>query len=136
MDAALAKPKKEAIPIVKKAVKGGIQPLLPWVADGTIETVLRAIMDTKTKKRKKVHFGIIPSGTANNIARSIGVPLDLKEACQLISQDEARKMDIGRVKTKDHKPFYFFELTAIGLTAAIYPDAKNIMEGDIEGLKR
>ncbi len=135
VDTALAKPKKEAIPIVKKAVKDGYQTVIAMGGDGTLETVLRAMMDTKSKKRKKVHFGILPAGTSNNIARSIGIPLDLKEACQLIAQDETQKMDVGRTKTKKHKPFYFFELTAIGLTAAIYPDAKDIMEGDLEGLK-
>ncbi len=135
VDVALASPKKEAIPIVRKALKDGYGTVIAMGGDGTIETIMRAILDSKKDKRSKVHLGILPTGTANNIAKSLGIPEDLQAACGLVAGDQIRKLDIGQVRTKKRKKFYFFELVAIGLTAALYPDAIEVSKGKISRIK-
>ena len=135
VDVALAHPKKGAVSIVKKAVKDGYETVIAMGGDGTIETIMRAILDLKPRFARKVHLGILPSGTANNIAKSLGIPEDIKEACRLIEKNYTRQMDVGQVKTKKYKKFYFFEMVAIGLTAALYPDAKEIPDGKLSSIK-
>jgi diacylglycerol kinase (ATP) len=135
VDVALAKPKKEAIPIARKAVKEGYKTVIAMGGDGTIEAVMRGVLDITAGRGSKTHFGILPTGTANNIAKSIGIPVDLKEACALIAKDQIRKLDVGLASTKKFKTFYFFELTAIGLTAALYPEAKEIPKGKLSSIK-
>ena len=129
VDVALAKPKKEAIPIARKAIKDGYDVIVGMGGDGTLGAVIRGIAGSK------VSFGIIASGTENDIARSLGIPEDLKEACALIASGHIRKLDLGQVSTKDEKKFYFFMLTAIGLTATIFPIIKEVPEGKLSGLK-
>jgi diacylglycerol kinase family enzyme len=80
-------------------------------------------------------MGIIPTGTQNNIAKSLGIPTDLEEACSLIASKHIRKLDVGRVKVKNGKKLYFFELTAIGLVAALYPKANKLADGQLSKLK-
>ena len=128
VDVALAKPKKEAIPIAKKAVKDGYDIVIAMGGDGTIGSVIRGIAGSKVK------LGIIASGTENDIALSLGIPEDLKEACALIASGNTRKLDLGQVSTKKNKKFYFFMTTAIGLTATIYPIIKEIPEGKLSGI--
>jgi diacylglycerol kinase (ATP) len=115
VDVALAHPKKEAIPIAKKAVKDGYDVVIAMGGDGTIGTVIRGIAGSK------VRLGIIGAGTENDIARSLGIPEDLKEACALIASGHTRKLDLGQISTKKTKKFYFFMVSAIGLTATLYP---------------
>jgi diacylglycerol kinase (ATP) len=135
VDVALASPKKEAIPIAKSAVKDGYGTVIAMGGDGTIETIMRAILDMSKRRGSKVHLGILPTGTANNIAKSLGIPEDLRDACELIASDQIRKVDVGQVRTKKGKYFYFFELVAIGLTAALYPDAKEVPKGKLSSIK-
>ena len=129
VDVALAKPKEEATPLAKQAVKDGFDMVIALGGDGTLEAVLRGMVGRKTP------MGIVPIGTQNNIAKSLGIPTDLEEACALIATKHIRKLDVGRVKVKNGKKLFFFELTAIGLVAALYPEANKLQEGKLSKLK-
>jgi diacylglycerol kinase (ATP) len=129
VDVALAKPKREAIPIAKKAVKDGYDVVIAMGGDGTIGAVIRGIAGSKTR------LGIIPAGTENDIAVSLGIPEDLKEACALIASGNTRKLDLGRIRTKKRKKFYFFMVSAIGLTATLYPLISDVPNGKLGGIK-
>ena len=129
VDVALAKPKKEAIPIARKAVKDGYDVVVAMGGDGTIGAVIRGIAGSK------VRLGIIAAGTENDIATSLGIPENLKEACALIASGHTRKLDLGQISTKKRKKFYFFMLTAIGLTATLYPEINEVPEGKWGGIK-
>src|SRR5512140_3043462 len=102
VDVALAHPKKEAIPIARRAVKDGYDIVIAMGGDGTLGTVIRGIVGSK------VRLGIIGAGTENDIAASLGIPTDLKEACALIATGKARAMDLGQISTAKKKKFYFF----------------------------
>jgi diacylglycerol kinase (ATP) len=129
VDVALAKPKEEATPIAKQAVKDGFDVVVAMGGDGTLEAVLRGMVGRKTP------MGIIPTGTQNNIARSLGIPLEMEEACALIASQHVRKLDVGRVQVKNGKKLFFFELTAIGLVAALYPKANKLQDGQLSKLR-
>jgi len=129
VNVALAKPKEEATPLAKQAVKDGYNMVIAMGGDGTLEAVMRGMVGRKTP------MGIIPNGTQNNIAKSLGIPTDMEEACALIASRHIRKLDVGRVKVKNGKKLYFFELTAIGLVAALYPKANKLADGKLSKLK-
>lgn len=128
VDLALVKPKKEAIPIARKASQDGYDIVIAMGGDGTLGAVIQGIAGSKVK------LGIIAAGTENDIAASLGIPDDLKEACALIATGYTRKLDLGQVSTKKRKKFYFFMLTAIGLTATVYPLIKEVPEGKLSGI--
>ena len=129
VDVALAKPKEEATPLAKQAAKDGYDMVIAMGGDGTLEAVLRGMVGRKTP------MGIISTGTQNNIAKSLGIPTAMEEACALIASKHIRKLDVGRVKVKNGKKLFFFELTAIGLVAALYPKANKLADGKLSKLK-
>lgn len=129
VDVALAKPKEEATPLAKQAVKDGFDMVIAMGGDGTLEAVLRGMVGRKTP------MGIVPTGTQNNIAKSLGIPLEMEDACALIASQHIRKLDVGRVKVKNGKKLFFFELTAVGLVAALYPKANKLQNGNLAKLK-
>lgn len=129
VEVAFAKPKEEATSIAKRAVKDGYKIVIAMGGDGTIEAVMRGMLGGKAR------LGIIPTGTENNIAMSLGIPKDLQEACALIVSDNTLTLDMGQVTTKKGKKFVFFEMATIGLSAAVYPDANKVASGKLSRLK-
>jgi len=95
-DVALAKPKEEATAIAEKAVKEGYKLVIAMGGDGTLEAVIRGMVGSKAKTR----LGIIPFGTENNIAKSLGIPEKLEDACALIGTNSVRKLDVGQARVK------------------------------------
>ena len=129
VDLALAKPKAEATPIARKAVKDDYDVVIAMGGDGTLGAVISGIAGSKMK------LGIIAGGTQNDIARSLGIPEDLKEACALIATGHTRKLDLGQLSTRKTKKNYFFMVTAVGLIATIYPMIKELPKGKLAGIK-
>src|SRR5215510_8490157 len=105
VDVALAKPKDKATSIAKHAVKDGYKTIIALGGDGTIEAALRGIVGSKAR------LGMIGAGSENNLAKSLGIPEKLEDACALIASNPAlvRKIDVGQVKLKGKKKVCFFE---------------------------
>src|SRR5437588_7419748 len=79
-----------AIELAKKAVEEGYDIVVACGGDGTIAEVATALI------RTKVALGILPLGSANNVARMMHVPFDLSEAARLLRQGEIHRIDVGR----------------------------------------
>lgn len=129
VDVAIAKPKEEATPIAKRAVKAGYKTVIAMGGDDTVEAIIRSVSGSKTR------LGIIAAGTANNLAKSLGIPEDVEQACAVIAEGNVRKLDMGQVRVKRGKKFLFFELATIGILAALYPDAEDIQKGEWTKIK-
>jgi YegS/Rv2252/BmrU family lipid kinase len=76
--------------------------------DGTLNAAVDAIVDTQ------LPLGILPLGTANDLARTLGIPNSLPEACQIIASGRLRRIDLGSVNGK-----YFFNVASLGLSVKI-----------------
>lgn len=80
--------------------------------DGTVSDVVDHLVDTE------ITLGIIPLGTTNNFARSLGLPLDAMGAMRVVKDGKIKKVDLGKIDD-DH----FSNVAGIGLSAQI---AKNV----------
>ncbi|QLE56796.1 lipid kinase [Nostoc sp. TCL26-01] len=76
--------------------------------DGTLNTVVDALVETQ------LPLGILPLGTANDLARTLGISNSLSEACRTIAQGELRQIDLGWVNGK-----HFFNVASLGLSVKI-----------------
>jgi diacylglycerol kinase (ATP) len=53
--------------------------------DGTLKLVAECLVNTETP------IGIIPAGSANGMAKELGIPLDLQEALTLVITGKPKK---------------------------------------------
>lgn len=115
---------KAARKIAKKAAHQKQALVIVAGGDGTIEDVAGQLIGTQTA------LGILPIGTMNNVARSLGIPLDLDDACALLGAGSTRQVDVGRVITEE-KPSgeYFLETAGLGLSALAFPAGQAAKKG-------
>lgn len=64
--------------------------LIVWGGDGTVHQVLNRLV------RRDLPLGILPGGTANVLARELGIPMNLERASELIVQGRRRRIFLGR----------------------------------------
>jgi diacylglycerol kinase (ATP) len=76
--------------------------------DGTLNSFVDVLMEVK------LPVGILPLGTANDLARTLDLPLTLPEACQVIAKGESHCIDVGWVNGK-----HFFNVASFGLSVKI-----------------
>ncbi len=74
--------------------------------DGTMNAAAQALVNTK------LPLGILPLGTANDLARSLQIPLDPVEAGRLITRAEPKPVDLGWVNGH-----YYFNVASVGFSA-------------------
>lgn len=76
--------------------------------DGTLNVAVDALVETG------LPLGILPLGTANDLARTLKLPSSLPEACRTIAEGHRQAIDLGRVNGK-----YFFNVASCGLSIKI-----------------
>jgi len=76
--------------------------------DGTLNLAVDSLV------KYNLPLGILPMGTANDLARTLGIPLGIKEACQVIAMGNLDYIDLGWVNGK-----HFFNVASLGLSVKI-----------------
>lgn len=74
--------------------------------DGTVDNVVNAMKQMNVD----LPIGILPTGTANDFAKFIGMSADVEKACEQILNSEVREVDIGKINEK-----YFINVASTGL---------------------
>lgn len=72
--------------------------------DGTLNAAASALMETR------LPLGVLPLGTANDLARTLKIPTDPAQASDIISNGVLHRIDLGSVNGH-----YFFNVANIGL---------------------
>ncbi|MGH2101336.1 diacylglycerol/lipid kinase family protein [Aerococcus urinaeequi] len=73
--------------------------------DGTVNEGISGIAETDST----IKFGFIPLGTANDLARALGISLVPQEAARDLANFKTRKIDIAKINDR-----YFCNVAAIG----------------------
>ena len=111
---------EHATKLAREAVRDGYDVVIACGGDGTVSEVARALIGSK-----KTTLGILPLGSANNVARMMHVPFDLEEAARLLRLGEVRHVDVGSCNGE-----YFLETAGIGLDAALFPIMNKVDSGE------
>lgn len=80
--------------------------------DGTVNEVMNGLARGAT-------LAILPFGTANVLARELGLPLDPKDACQRILTGTASPMDVGVATNQAGEERRFALMAGIGFDAEV-----------------
>lgn len=113
--------------LVSDAIKDGICLFVVCGGDGTVSAIARSLFNTSGI------LGIIPIGTQNNVALSLGIPTSIKEAVKILRIGKQIKIDMGISRSGENK-LPFIEVYSVGLFSALFQSGDGIQHGDISKL--
>lgn len=97
-----------ATELAATAVERGYAAVVGCGGDGTLSEIVQALAGTP------VALGIIPTGTANVLAREFGIPLDPVRAAEVLLTGAVQPIDVGRAGARA-----FIMMASVGLDADV-----------------
>lgn len=105
------------LPGLIRGLAGEVGRVVVGGGDGTLNAVLPGLLDTR------LPLGIVPLGTANDLARTLGIPRDPDAAIRVIADGRTHRIDVGEVNGHP-----YFNVASVGfgvdLTRALTRDSK------------
>jgi YegS/Rv2252/BmrU family lipid kinase len=95
--------------LAQQALRDDCKLVIAAGGDGTVAEVGQALVHTQAA------LGIIPLGSIMNMARTLCIPRDLKQATRTIAAGRVLAMDVGQVHGQ-----FFLEAGGVGLTAGLF----------------
>jgi len=99
--------------LARAALRKGCDMIVAAGGDGTLNEVINGIQENAGETR----VGLIPLGTGNDFARTIGLPTELEAAIAVLRAGHTREIDLVRV-TSD-KVRYFLNVSAGGFSGLV-----------------
>lgn len=99
---------KNFVPTIKEAVRRGAPMVIVGGGDGSLSCAVDEVVE------RDCVFALLPLGTANSFARTLGIPLDLDGAIATIATGRRRRVDLGMIDGD-----YFANCAAMGLSPMI-----------------
>ena len=110
--------------VIREAMHRGIRLIVVNGGDGTVDSAAAALVGTRAT------LGIIPGGTQNNVALSLGIPTDIRAAAALLRSGSRVKIDMA-MATCQNVTRPFLEVCSVGLLSALFPAADHIQHGNL-----
>lgn len=98
----------EQLPSLVRQYGGQVDSVVVGGGDGTLNAIVDSLVEMA------LPLGILPLGTANDLARTLNIPQTIPEACQVIAGGYLKYIDLGWVNGK-----HFFNVASLGLSVEI-----------------
>jgi YegS/Rv2252/BmrU family lipid kinase len=108
VDAHAVKDPKNLERVARRALAKSPEVMILGGGDGTMSGLVDDLVG------RKVVLGVLPLGTANSFARTLGLPLDVEGAIEVIMTGERRCIDLGMIDDD-----YFANAASIGIAPQI-----------------
>ncbi|TGX56077.1 diacylglycerol kinase [Sphingomonas gei] len=108
VDAHAVEDPKQLEPTLKRALAAKPDLVILGGGDGTVSGLVDFVKGTGAA------LAVLPLGTANSFARSLGIPLDIDGAIDVIANGALRRIDLGMIDGD-----YFANCAALGLSPQI-----------------
>lgn len=116
LDVVVAEDRGDAERAAAEAVRRGVRTLLVLGGDGTLNAVVNGVATVPGALAEST-FGVLPGGTGNDLAGTLGLRTTLEEAAERIRDGERRTIDLGVLTGDSLAPRVFVNVSAGGFFA-------------------
>jgi len=108
---AVSEKKGQIIDLAAQAVVQRFSPIIIAGGDGSVGDAANGMLQAAFSTQSAMPpLGILPTGSANDIAFALGLPTDLGEAARVLARGKIKGVDLGRLNDR-----YFVNNSAAGL---------------------
>ena len=118
----------DEIGFVMEATQAGYNKILAIGGDGTVQKIVAGITIQKNIPTDEMIFGLVPSGTGNDWAKSKNIPLNVSDAISLLINGSINEQDVGGAKivgSSETKTRYFVTYSGVGFDSFMLEKIKN-----------
>ncbi len=125
------KSKDDAFTLAAHAVTKKFDLILAAGGDGTLHQVVNGILSKNEAAAHLPILGLLPIGTGNDFARSMGLKMNIPSLITSISKNQTREVNIGRVhftNSKNHSEIqtcYFINVADVGMGSDVVKRISN-----------
>lgn len=101
--------------LARSAIRAGCNYIIAAGGDGTLNEVINGI--APPRRGRGARLGIVPFGTANDFARSIGLPAAVEENIDILRAEQTAAIDLVRVTSERTR--YFVNVSAGGFSGLV-----------------
>ncbi len=98
----------DATRLSRDALGAGVETVIVHGGDGTVNEALQPLVGGTTS------LAVWPGGTANLVAKELGLPGDVDRAADMIAAGQTRRVSVGRAGQR-----YFLVMAGVGMDAAL-----------------
>jgi diacylglycerol kinase (ATP) len=106
-----------AVTLAHQAAQAGYNLVIAAGGDGTVHEVINGLMQVPKENRPRL--GIVPLGSGNDFAQSIGIPTRPVEALKKIFNGQPNPIDLGVFEIEQGKREYFDNTFGMGFDATV-----------------
>jgi len=122
----LTKSAAEATDIARAAAESGAEAIVAVGGDGTVQEIITGLMGVGTTS---VPLAIIPTGSGNDFAKSMGLTKQTPETCAaLLKENKPGKIDLIEAEGGGGRGVYCGNIASVGLDADIVRYAGGLKE--------
>jgi YegS/Rv2252/BmrU family lipid kinase len=111
--------------LAEQAVMDGFSLVVAAGGDGTAHEVVNGLMAASDGGETGT-LGIIPIGSGSDFSHTVGLPGDLRGACQRLARGRLRVVDVGRVRVQGQPDRYFDNTVGIGFDGVVTVEALKV----------
>ncbi len=103
--------------LARQAAEEGYQLVIAAGGDGTVHEVINGLMQVPAETRPQL--GIVPLGSGNDFAHSIGIQRNPADALKQVFTGEPHPVDLGKFDIGREEPEYFDNTLGLGFDATV-----------------
>lgn len=112
VDEAVSERRMHAWELAERAATNGYEVVVSVGGDGTNHEVINGLLSARPEDPPAL--GLIPAGTANDLARCLRIPFDPQAAAHVLLEGARRRVDVGKVNDR-----YYATISGVGFDAEV-----------------
>jgi YegS/Rv2252/BmrU family lipid kinase len=120
---AMTRESGDATRLAREGLESGVDTVVAVGGDGTTNEVVNGFFDGDRARAPQAALAVLPFGTGGDFRRTVGLPLDTREAARVVAGRHTRTIDVGHLALTGRdgapKSRIFINIASFGISGLV-----------------